>query len=158
LGISRTQLSKAEKYHRGMPYKTISPSIKMEQCLMDKEGLEQLAAGIRQQHQQEQLPQLLDKQDKQHAYAIRALERKLLKMEAQYQQCVKALANVTKLQQLPNLSEGQTISLNLIEARLQVSCCSCGPGAQALAQLKLQGLKAMQAALAQFLQAPSRTN
>jgi DNA-binding XRE family transcriptional regulator len=151
LKISRTQLVKAEKYHRSMPYKTISTTIKIDQCLMDKGALEQLVAGTKQQHWQLQVPNWATKQANKLGHTIGVMERKLANMEKQYQQYVAALANVCKLQQMPNLTEGQTISLNLAEARIRVRCHSCGPGPQAALSIKLKAAVFMQAELAQYL-------
>jgi len=151
LGICRIQLTLFEKGNRQMPYKASTKLGRMQRWLEDAEGLEQIQAAI-QEGQQLEVPAFLAMQAAKCSRTVYVLQRKLARMQQAYRHCIKVLAIVAKLRQLPSLGTGRAeeVWLNHLEARTLKRCCGCGPGQQAILSSRLRAMVFLQGEVANY--------
>ncbi len=150
LGIDRTQLSRWEMGHRGLPYEAGYKWSNMLLCLYSESEASAEATASMEQQQRADLTKFMA-QEINKCRRKPELQRRLEAMQADYQQCLRTLAFVTRLREsggtmLPN----ERLNLNCAEARARKKIWDCGLVKQAQLSIQLQALTATEQELQTF--------
>jgi|GEM_PF-2256292 len=142
LGIRKGQLALAEWGHSSLPFRTMLRMGRMKRKLEDTGAITQLEKAILEEDQ-EDLPELLAKNEAFYSYEASMLERKLQKLKGEYGHCVRLLTMVDMLRQIPVTEQDSaaTAWLDKLENRMVARLRNCGSMKQASILLRLKPLR-----------------